>query len=184
MRLFVACDLPDHVKQLIARTVLPLHERMQGFSWTTRDQWHITLAFLGEVEDEKVDTLCARLEEVRSPFCDVEVGGFGVFPSWEAPRVFWVGVSLPKHLVALSESVWAVLEREGFVRDPKPFHPHITLARIKRISPSEKKSLQSLQMVSQAIRIGEFHLYKSELSPKGARYTKIASFVLGDEKNG
>jgi len=185
MRLFIAIDIDESTKKTLAEAVRSPQQKLKDLSWTTPEQWHLTLAFLGEVETSLALSLQKRLAEVKAfPFV-LKVGGTGVFPHWASPRVFWAGVSESEDMQNLYTHLWDILKTEGFSPDERDFHPHLTLARIKKVlSLEEKKLLQTVSIPTKEVHIDAFHLYQSELHPRGARYTKLMTYPLKETPNG
>ena len=165
MRLFVAVTPSDDVLDLVA--ALPRPE-VAGLRWTTRDQWHVTLCFLGRVADESVSALAASLVRVSAPNCTATVG-----PAVErfGQRVLHVPVS------GLSGLAAAVVEASASFGDPpvpRPFAGHLTLARSKG---GDLRRFVGAP-VSAAFDVGSFTLFRSELHPHGARYSVVEEFAL------
>ncbi|MCX7882050.1 MAG: RNA 2',3'-cyclic phosphodiesterase [Brevinematales bacterium] len=185
MRIFLAIDVDEECKRILAESLRPVQKKLQTLSWTTPEQWHITLAFLGEVTKEKVFTLQDELETIAISRFSLEIGGGGVFPHWGMPRVFWAGVSESEEMRLLYTSLWKVLEHEGFSPENRDFHPHVTLARIKSsLSLEEKKLLQLVCIPQRWVNVEAFFLYQSELTPYGARYTKLRTYPLKESHDG
>ncbi len=185
MRVFIALDISDGLREMIAEEVKGWRRLLPDLSWTTPEQWHLTLAFLGEVDPRRVECIRTALTEISHECFSLMIGGIGVFPSWESPRVFWAGVSVPDGLQHLYDTLWAMLEREGFTREKRAFHPHLTLARIKHsLTRKEKETLRSFSLGKVEEPITTFSLYQSELHPTGARYTKLAGYLLKGKENG
>ncbi|MFN4216412.1 MAG: RNA 2',3'-cyclic phosphodiesterase [Brevinematales bacterium] len=185
MRIFIAIDIDESTRKIIAESLKPTQQKIKSLSWTTPEQWHLTLAFLGEVEPPLVLSLQKRLAQIESLRFVLRIGEIGVFPNWANPRVFWAGVSENKEMQILHTRLWDMLQQEGFSPDEKGFHPHLTLARIKKpISLEEKKILQTANIPQTEVHIENFHLYQSELLPQGARYTKLMTYPLKEKPNG
>jgi len=185
MRLFIAIDIDQATKEVIATALRFCQHQLPFLSWTTPDQWHITLAFLGEVDETEARFLREGLKDVVAEPFAMEVGGIGVFPHWGNPRVFWAGIDDHPAMQRLYDRLWVVLRERGVVPDGKPFHPHLTLGRIKRfLDPGDKKLLQAVSIPRRSVSVVDFHLYRSELHPDGARYTKIQTYPLKESFDG
>jgi 2'-5' RNA ligase len=184
IRCFLALDLSDEVRGALA----DLLERLQKgamFSgahptWVRAESIHLTLHFLGSVEMKTVETLTPELDAVaaRIPRPRLEIRRLGCFPNDKAPKVLWIGVARPDpNLLDLHRSLVSVLEAAGLTPERgRPYHPHLTLARIKSM-----RGLRGLMDVVASHRAydagecrpGELILFKSELRPEGAVYTPL-----------
>jgi 2'-5' RNA ligase len=155
-------------------------------SWVAPENFHVTLKFLGSVDDGRVQGVIDALHTAvqgHAPF-DLEVSGLGAFPSATRPRVLWAGLAGDiAPLAALAASVEDALDGLGFPREGRAFAPHITLGRVRE--PGRAPALaEALGAASDRrfgrVAIAETALMRSDLSPRGARYTVLASAVLGD----
>lgn len=194
MRLFVALDLDDNIRSRIARFL----DRVQGFApearWVRPDSLHVTLKFVGEQPEAQVDEIKRELAGIEADHFDVNVRGYGFFPSPRAPRVFWIGIDGGSRLTALAETVDSKLVPLQIPKEEHAYSPHLTLARSAGASGSPRQqkrdtpnqSFQRLQEKLAAlpapefgtITAREFFLYRSQLSPGGSKYTKLAGFNL------
>ncbi|MGQ0814326.1 MAG: RNA 2',3'-cyclic phosphodiesterase [Gemmatimonadota bacterium] len=179
MRLFVAVNLPDAEKARLGAVLEQLRATTLPFRWVEADSLHITLKFLGNVADERCAQIADALERVARGVAsfDVEIGGFGAFPSRARPRVIWIGVNGPPALYELHERVDKELEPLGFAREERPFRPHLTLGPIKnkaRINSAELDRTTSSIVYNAVIGVESIDLMRSHLSPRGAKYERIA----------
>ena len=136
MRLFVAVGVPAQAADELDGAVAPLRQSWPALRWTGRDAWHVTLAFLGEVNETVSTRLEPRLERAaaRHPCLAVSLGGAGAFPGAGRARVLWTGVQdEPRGLAALAASVAAGARRAGAppAEEGRRFQPHLTLARCR-----------------------------------------------------
>lgn len=184
-RLFIAIPLPDAVKdqlegaQAELRRVLPKAK----VRWATRDQFHLTLKFLGGIPSPEVDGLAEAIRGVGARFAPIELlaRAIGSFPRARSPRVLWAGLSdargrLPALHAALERAVASFTAEAPEER----FAGHVTLGRIKEIRREEIESLTQVaagmgERVFGQWRAKEILLKRSFLSPKGARYAAIAA---------
>ena len=145
---------------------------------------HLTLAFLGETDPSRVDPLKNHLLSLRAlPPIDVTLAGAGFFPSSRRPRVLWLGIEPPQPLVALAEASRSAIAAAGAAFDPKPFRPHLTLARLRepwgeRETGAVLSELEGWR--SSPDRLDRVVLFESRLSPGGAVHTPLAEVTLGD----
>jgi RNA 2',3'-cyclic 3'-phosphodiesterase len=177
MRLFVAIDFPDDVKDRVSA----LKAEIPTARWVSRDQMHLTLFFIGETE--RLQAVKDGLAGVKAAPFDLTLSGVGRFPPGDRkpPRVIWVGINPQPALNHLQANVTTALTAIGFQPEDRPYSPHLTLARLKteRLSPETAQFLaahQAFQTIS--ISISAFTLYSSALSSEGAHYTHEAVYAL------
>ncbi len=187
-RLFAAIELPEPLAAALAGLVEGLRgAQLDGVRLAGPRGIHLTLKFLGEVPEDRVEAVVgavARAAAERDAF-DLALEGTGGFPAGDAPRVLWVGVTgqLPE-LASLQGDVEAALEPLGFAGERRPFHPHLTVARI-RDGTSKEDRRRALEALSAAglpdglwMKVSAVVLMKSVLLPGGAEYERLASMPL------
>ena len=177
-RLFVAIDLPETTKDQVL--ALREHDLPPG-RWARRQALHLTLHFIGDVPEAVARAYCRALRQVDAPAFDLHIAGVGQFPIEERPRVIWAGVQNTPPLRALYEAVGAALESEGFRRERRRFHPHITLMRFKkplRRGLASRWLQAHLDFHAEPARIDKFTLFESELKPSGAEYSERGIYDL------
>ena len=179
LRLFLAVDIPRRAKDEVDRTVDPLRERYPDAKWVRPENWHVTVRFLGRTLPDMLDGVReasrAAASQVRK--FAVELRGLGVFPRPTSARVLWVGLEDEGGLKALAVALDRELARE-FPPEKRPFSAHLTVARFNptvRIDPAE---LNAVAPEPSPFRVGELVLFRSHLSPKGARYEPVERFAL------
>jgi 2'-5' RNA ligase len=176
MRLFIAIEIPDDLKKMIGR----LHVDIPGARWVPAEQIHLTLAFLGEVEEIAVEQLGRELAQIHQPEFRLSFSGTGCFPDRRRPRVLWIGVEPNPHLQALAAMVHEVLLACGIPQESRPFSPHITLARLKIPASGASAAFfdrpEALKLPPFSVR--EFILFQSRLTPHGAVHSPIRGFPL------
>ncbi|MDZ7641895.1 MAG: RNA 2',3'-cyclic phosphodiesterase [Desulfurivibrio sp.] len=176
-RLFTAVDLPPTVAESLAAMGFGL----PGARWVPAEQLHLTLRFIGEVDGGIFKDIRAALGDVRSPPFTIKLQGFGCFPPRGPARVLWVGVEPAEPVTALFKRVEKTLVRPGLVAPEKrKFAPHVTVARLDKV-PSNRlgKFLAGNNLyASETFTVEQFHLYASELTPKGPFHTLEASYQL------
>jgi RNA 2',3'-cyclic 3'-phosphodiesterase len=180
VRLFVALEIPSTVRENLSALMAELKAISREPRWVRPENLHVTLKFLGEVADARVDAIRAALGGVRSkqPVA-LDFRGMGFFPNEKHPRVFWAGMEASPNLKQLAGDIEAAMEKSGIAREQRPFSPHLTLARIEsRAMPEKLRSAiaQNAQREFGALRTNEFHLIQSKLKPSGAEYTTLARF--------
>ncbi|HID38646.1 MAG TPA: RNA 2',3'-cyclic phosphodiesterase [Calditrichaeota bacterium] len=184
IRCFFAIELPADLKDNLHRFISGLKTQTTGVKWVKSGSLLITLKFLGEQAANRVDTLVTALsgQPLRVASFDVQVGGFGAFPTQYKPRVFWIGVeSLPRSpLYSLFEQLEERLEPLGFEKESRRFSPHLTLGRVKT-----RQSFESLWQWAEAnpfekyrFTVNSFSLMQSILKPSGAEYHTLQKYPL------
>lgn len=178
LRLFVAVDVPDAVRDAIAAACAPLRDRAPDARWVDPARWHLTLAFLGSVERERVPAISAALTAATAAAAVPHValdGRAGTFRR----QVLWAGLAPSPELDALAAAVRAELTDVGIAFDDKPFRPHLTLAR----APGRGRLPAGLETAYQgpalAWDVTEVALVRSVLAGRASRYTREAVFPLG-----
>ncbi|MFN4032704.1 MAG: RNA 2',3'-cyclic phosphodiesterase [Fimbriimonadales bacterium] len=188
MRLFVAALIPDLVRDALdsARQSLQHAAPDRAVRWVDPANYHITLLFLGEQAEERVDGILAAMQASQagiSPFT-VAVRGIGAFPHWSRPNVLWAGVQEGAERLA---HIANALESNLLSKPTgKPFHPHITLARLKtpcRDADHLRKRLYEATQRLASTEFGRFELQAislmhSTLTPEGSVYTELARVIL------
>jgi RNA 2',3'-cyclic 3'-phosphodiesterase len=185
VRCFVAVLLPERVRAGLAAVGDELRERTRGLSWVRADNLHLTLRFLGEVEPVLLAHARVAVTEAAAkvaPFT-VHLGGVGGFPAGRAPRVLWAGVLAGgEEMIALHGALETALGARGIPRESRPFHPHVTLARAR--DPRGASGVAGLLGAGPPfgeVRVTTIHLMRSELDPRGARYSVLVEAPLGDQ---
>lgn len=193
MRVFVALDLNEAIRERIQRFV----EGMSGFApdvrWVRPESMHVTLKFVGEKSAETVAEIKQALAAIQSAPFEISFRNYGFFPTSKAPRVFWIGIDAGPPLAALAKAVDETMAALNIPKEEHAFSPHLTLARRGssgaprwRKGDTPNQSFQRLQERLAAARAPdfgtmtaqEFFLYESQLMRGGSRYTKIARFGL------
>ena len=180
-RTFLAIDLPLDVRESIVKNQQELQGQLPAASWVRPHALHVTLKFLGDTPDDQIeairDSATLGLKEIMS--FSIELQGFGVFPHCKAPRIFWIGItSGNEQILAVAANVDEALIPLGFPKEGKPFHPHVTLARIKKDHQRFGQALNQKEMLTRSMRFGpviveRVTLFKSDLRPTGSVYTHI-----------
>ncbi|HEX8200727.1 MAG TPA: RNA 2',3'-cyclic phosphodiesterase [Isosphaeraceae bacterium] len=184
-RTFVAVPVPSKLGEKLAHLQSLLTEECPGVSWVPPVHFHLTLAFLGDVENTDLDAVCRAVAGASAAFGPLELRleGLGTFPAPEKPRVFWVGLTGPDlpRLMDLQKAVAAAVKAAGYAPDDR-FHPHVTLGRRK---PGKGPPLDVRPQVRHyqkwaagSMRVAEVVTFASTLSPAGPRYDPLARVVL------
>jgi len=194
MRLFIALDIDRSIRERIARFIEGVRNFAPDARWMKEEALHVTLKFIGELPEEKVEAIKQSLSTVTSSAGDIRFRGYGFFPTPKSARVFWVGMESGPELAALAAAIDDKTAVHGIPREERRFSPHLTLARASGASGAPRRQAGDRTSRVFALlqeRLGnlpapefgtmtphEFFLYQSQLSPKGSKYTKLASFRL------
>ena len=175
-RLFVAIDLPEEIKLAIGSLRCPL----PGAKWVAEAQIHLTLRFIGDVDDELSKMIVASLSGIVAAPFSLAIQGVGCFPPKRDPKVLWVGVDGSSALLDLQSAIEKALVRNGLEPEGRPFFPHITIARLKetpaaRVAPFLQ---QYAGFAACSFPVAQFILYSSTLTPQGALHRQEALFPL------
>ncbi len=195
MRVFVALDIPEDVRERLAHLVARLRgvpasagtgpmSRAARARWARVEGLHVTLKFIGESREEKVEEIRAALATIHTGrTIEMSFRGVGFFPNERHPRVFWAGIESGNELAALAGEIERRLVPLGIAAESRPFHPHLTLARFdsSQGAPALIRALEGLGPFEfgQATS-GEFYLYRSQLKRGGAEYERLASFPFAE----
>jgi 2'-5' RNA ligase len=188
MRLFIALEISEPVRREVARRLAGLRDRLPNARWVDPANLHLTLAFLGEVAEDRVPALTERLREAFAPFprLPMRISGAGTFPPNQPARVAWLGLDAPDDLQALqAAATQAAVEAVGHEPEEREYRAHITLARCPspwRRDASDRFIAAFPGEIGPPFVVGHGVLMQSKLSPKGARYQVVAELPLeGDE---
>src|SRR5215471_13771566 len=183
MRTFIAIEIPSEIKSALAALQTELRRAGADVSWTKPENLHLTLNFLGEVDEKRiveVEQACVSAAAEFRPFT-LSLNDTGVFPNARQPRVLWAGLAGEiEKAVEMRKRINDGLALIGFEREDKDFRPHLTIGRVK----SNKKTRELLaiadarQVPALSFVVTEIVLMKSELHPAGARYTPMAKVCL------
>jgi 2'-5' RNA ligase len=194
IRIFVAIEIDAVIRERVQRFV----ESLRGFApaarWVHPESLHVTLKFIGEQPPEMVEQVKRELAQIRATGLQLEFRGYGVFPSPQAARAFWIGIEAGPELAQLAATVDEATARLGLPKETHAFRPHLTLARGAGGSGSprwrkqdrDNQNFHTLQekLAAQpspdfgSMRAEQFVLYRSDLSRDRAHYTPLARFAL------
>lgn len=194
MRIFIALDIPDEIRQKIVLFMEGVLEFAPDARWVRPESLHVTLKFIGEKSAESVEEIKQELSTIRAKPFDLNFHGCGFFPNPRSARVFWIGIQSGLELAALARTIDETTNKLGISKEEHVFSPHLTLARGGRGSgaPGWRKgdrtnsTFQKLQERLNGFATAEFgtmtarefFMYESKLMRGGSKYTKIARFEL------
>jgi RNA 2',3'-cyclic 3'-phosphodiesterase len=182
LRLFAAVDISPQAVRALARAIEPWRERLPGGRWVRPENWHVTVKFLGRTWprlERWVRSSCREAAAQVRPF-RLSVEGMGVFPGPSRARVLWAGLGDPEgSLPALARALEERLAKE-FPPEKRPFSGHLTVARFDPPVPVKEviDDLEATRVEAPEFGVGELVLYRSHLSPRGARYEPLERYPL------
>ncbi|MGH9927937.1 MAG: RNA 2',3'-cyclic phosphodiesterase [Pyrinomonadaceae bacterium] len=190
-RVFCAIELPKPTRELVLRHIACLKAAVLDAraSWSRDANLHLTLKFLGDVPQASVsDFSKAALRAVAGvqPF-SIRLEQTGAFPSHGQPRVLWIGINdLSTKLAELHARLEEESAQAGFAKEARPFHPHLTIARLRKPDNARALVVAHKQMVFDPldIAVSELVVIKSELGSEGSKYTVVSRHPLGQSPEG
>ncbi len=177
-RLFIAIDIPEEVRRTFKKTAESIE--LNNARYSRLDQMHLTLRFLGNVPGDRKEKLIQMLHDIHLPSFELDTDSLGVFPKRGMSRILWVGLKESDVLNELQRSIEDVVEKCGFEAYNKPWHPHITLARLKGRNHLTQEILEESSAQNETMRfpVDAFYLYRSEFKKSGAVYSIQETFKL------
>lgn len=184
MRIFIAIELSEEIRNSLA--LIQTHLKYSGadVKWVEKDNIHLTLKFLGDINDEKCELVKSALDKIAKstrPF-GISIKDIGAFPNIDYPRVIWVGLDKgANESKTLAVNINEELSKIGFQKDSRPFAPHLTIGRVR--SPKNKAALKEKMLgyefsAVSSQRIDSMFLFQSTLTPKGPVYAKLLESSL------
>lgn len=184
VRAFIAVDIGDEIRGKLDELQRKLKKVHSNVRWVNPRSIHLTLAFLGDVPAEQIDSLTKVLDQACKGLVafDLAAAGTGFFGKAKYPRVVWAGVAECPPLMKLQERIVQGLHNAGIAFDNKPFSPHLTLGRVKGIDHHTGPLLEKIEKYKDAdlgtTRIDHVELIRSELTPRGAEYAVLHRVAL------
>jgi len=172
MRLFIAVTLPQEIKDYLST----LQRNLPYKGLNKVKSMHLTLKFLGEVDDNKVDKIREKLSKVKFEKFTAKLDGAGVFPNENYVKVIWAGLNPGEKFKEIQQQIEDVL-KDDFKHDEE-FHPHITLARIKFLEDKKAfvNQIKTMKIEPREFEVSSFKLFKSELIQKKPVHTVLEEF--------
>lgn len=190
IRAFIAIELSPEIIHRLDQVTQELKGKLVNVPvrWVPAENIHLTLKFLGDVSISNLEMLTKILGSVVSTHHSFEIsaGGLGAFPKIHQPRVIWIGLEVPPELLAIQHNLELETARLGYAREERPFSPHLTLGRVSRnATPAEIQRIAKVLETTKvgflgATRVRTVYLFRSDLSPNGATYTRIFPAPLAD----
>jgi RNA 2',3'-cyclic 3'-phosphodiesterase len=175
-RLFIAAEIPEWAKEKLAEISFGLPDA----HWVPEEQYHLTLRFLGEMENSRLEMLRESLASLKASSFYLTLHGLGLFPLRGDPEVLWTGVDRSDELLSLRHKVERLVVGHGVEPDTRKFFPHITLARIGNCDQDEigQYLVENSLFKLQELPIQSFGLYSSHLTSEGAIHQLVETFPL------
>ena len=180
-RTFIALELSESLKEGILALTEELSGRGVRASWARRSTLHLTLKFLGDVEETSLREIVAAVARASSRVSafSFQTRSLGAFPSTRRPRVLWLGIEPQDELLALHEAVESELADLGFPRERRRFHPHLTIGRIREPrAESIQEILDELVAPEERVEVKDTRVMRSTLRPGGAIHELVEAVPL------
>lgn len=179
MRLFVALNFTKSEREKVMRATRPVRDADIPIDWIDVDTYHLTLKFLGNVDQKRLDKIKAVVDQVATGTgrFDLVLRGFGAFPTIRKPRVLWIGVDPSPALRCLKQDVEWGMANHGFEKETRAFHPHVTVGRTR--GDEGAGVFRGLDAVAGGIRFKAkiplkwLDLMRSEPTRSGPRYSVV-----------
>lgn len=174
-RLFVALSVPDHISAALST----LQNGVEGARWRPIENFHLTLAFIGETDRHGFQDAVEALSGIEAPAFDLRLSGVGSFGD-RKPRAVWAGTASSPDLMHLQSKVENALRRRGFDLEKRKFTPHVTLAYLNGARKDDVARYCAANTIfsSEVFSVSEFHLYSSQLGNDASHYAIEASYSL------
>ncbi len=185
IRAFIAIKIPEDIQEKLGEIQKKLKQAAAHVSWVKPGNMHLTLKFLGNIEEDQSSKIITSLEDSIqgiSPF-QLQVGYAGAFPNLRYPRVVWIGVNDNEEgsLKTLQDNLSSRLAPLGFKKEKGRFQPHLTLGRV-RSQKNRSNLLRAVEAITKIwvgeIAVAAVYLIGSELKSTGAEYTDLAEVKL------
>lgn len=176
MRLFVAIDFPEEIRESLSR----VFHGLPNARWTASDQLHLTLRFLGEVDREMFLDIREALHDISMPPVEIHLEGIGRFMRSGTAQILWAGVKSQDGLMELQKRVDQCVNDAGVLPEKRMFQPHVTIARLGRIDPKRLEAylLEFADYSSHVFEVSDFKLYSSRLYPDGPVHNVEEAYEL------
>jgi 2'-5' RNA ligase len=176
IRLFVGLELPEAVRERLHG----LAGGVPGARWIDPENMHMTLRFIGNVNDDVVADIDEALARVRAPAFYLAIAGLGEFSRGRHPAMIWAGVTPAPPLMDLQRRIEAAVVKAGYPPEGRRFSPHVTLARLKNGTPGRVRDFIAAHNLLRIdpFPVARFTLFSSHLGRKGASYRPEADYPL------
>lgn len=183
IRSFIAIHISDDIKKALSGLVSDLKRYGADVKWVKPENIHLTLKFLGNIDENRIDSISAHLDAIGSDYSPFffDLTGTGTFPDLRRPRVIWTGLRGYEPVLRIFKDIDTAMEKEGFDREKRPFSPHITLGRVRSLRGIDKLLKELVKYKGTGFgtqAVDSLHLMKSVLKPGGAEYSLLHSAPL------
>lgn len=174
MRIFIAIESPESFNNYFKELQNTIKNDIKA---TFTKSFHLTLKFLGEIEEIKVEKIKALLKKIKFSSFNLSLSNIGVFPNENYIRVVWIGLNPVDKIITLQQKIDTTLSDLDFKKEKK-FHPHITLARIKHIKDKREfiERLKKIKIKKLDFTLNKFKLIKSTITPEGPIYEDLGNY--------
>ena len=178
MRLFVVIDLGHDVRNYLYDLEKSIGNNLAKVKWVAKKNLHLTLKFLGEISDERVEDVKERLRRINASRFKLKLNGIGVFPNENIIRVVWIGLKPEDKIRELQRKVDE--ETLDISKEAMEFVGHLTIGRIKAVKNKEAflKRIKELDIKEIEFKVDDFKLFKSTLSKDGPKYELLDNYDL------
>ena len=173
MRTFIALNVSEEIKHHLLEVQETIFScQKQNFKASKAKEFHLTLKFLGEVNEKELDKIKSALQKVRFDKFELKLSGIGCFPSSSNIRVIWAGLLPDAEIKSLQKKID---DATSSIKCDNNFHPHITLFRVKHVNDKDalKLALSKIKVKEILFSVDSFYLYKSTLTPCGPVYVVV-----------
>ena len=185
VRTFIAIEIPKKVQSKAFSVIDKLSKETSSIRWVSRENLHVTLKFLGDVEDRDTYAVCQAVTEVtrQNRRFTVDCNGIGAFPSVEKPRTIWLGIDEPENRLSnMYAEMEDSLQKLGYPQEARQFRPHLTIGRIQHGRRNMGNLTTQMQNLSTTaigeIPVNELVIFSSELTRSGPIYTTLGRATL------
>jgi 2'-5' RNA ligase len=189
IRSFLAFELPVNIKKTVLKVTGEIRDSGLDVRWVKAENIHLTMVFLGNVKTEEIEGIEKEVRNVCPVYgsFDIALKGMGCFPNRRRPRVLWLGLDGEiERMSHFRDGLQRALKAFGIKEEKRPFRPHLTLGRFRSTrkmgSRLEELLSEYAALESPVESLNELYLFKSDLNPRGAVYTKLKSWPLSGGK--
>ena len=183
IRAFIGVRIAPETMGKIAEAVIQLKQRVSGIRWIAQENVHLTLKFLGQIDETRIEPIGQALQDALRPFSrfTINAKGLGVFPEIKRPQVLWVGLT-GDSLSPLASAIDNALEPLGFAKETRAFRPHLSIGRWRRFRGSSARLGNEIERWKDyefgESSVAEVVLFQSVLRPEGALYRALQVVTL------
>ncbi len=184
IRTFLAIELPRALLSKIEEVQGNLRSSQSDVRWVSPGNLHLTLKFFGNIDESKIEPIVKSIDQTvqETPPIFLRAKGMGAFPNLRNPRVIWIGFGEGKEeLTSFQRKLEIEFEKIGFPPEDRPFHPHLTLGRV-RSGKGKEDLIKGMERYREEefgeIQVEKVILFKSDLRPSGPIYTALREISL------